>query len=220
MSLDELIRSRTAELAAYQDRAYADRYARRIEALRAAETPFGSEALTRAAAINLFRLMAIKDEYEVARLYADGRFAASLAGSFAGGRAKVWLAPPILAPKDASGRPRKVAFGGWMLRWGFPALARLKRLRGGPLDLFGHMAERREERALLAGYEAALDRIASGLSPGRLEAALRIARAPDQIRGFGHVKAAAIEKARSEEASLWRAWDAAAAAPRPEPAPL
>jgi len=181
--------------------------------VRAAEAPLASEALTRAAAINLFKLMAAKDEYEVARLYADGRFGAALGGAFTGGKAKVWLAPPIFSPKDASGHPRKIAFGGWMLRYGFPVLARLKGLRGGPLDLFGHTGERRAERTLLADYEADLAKIVAGLSAEKLELAIRIAGVPDQIRGFGHVKAAAIAAAAKERARLWTAWTTPAPVP-------
>jgi indolepyruvate ferredoxin oxidoreductase len=210
MPLDELIARRTAELVAYQDQAYADRYAKRIATVRAAEAPLGGEALTRAVAINLFKLMAIKDEYEVARLYSDGRFAQTLGRSFTGGKAKVLLAPPILAPKDAAGRPRKMAFGPWMLRWGFPTLAKLKGLRGGPLDLFAHTAERRAERALLADYEAGLDKLVAGLTAERLSLAVKIAAIPDQIRGFGYVKDAAMKTARIEAAKLWGEWDKAA----------
>ncbi|MDE2485909.1 MAG: indolepyruvate ferredoxin oxidoreductase family protein, partial [Alphaproteobacteria bacterium] len=124
--LDALIARREAELTAYQDAAYARRYRLRIDALRAAETRLGAgEALTRAAAHQLFRLMAIKDEYEVARLYTDGRFAAALGATFKGGKAKVWLAPPLLAPKGADGKPRKIAFDGALMNRLFPVLARL-----------------------------------------------------------------------------------------------
>jgi indolepyruvate ferredoxin oxidoreductase len=213
MPLQALIAHRTGELAAYQNQAYADRYAKRVAAVRAAEAPLGSEALTRAVAVNLFKLMAIKDEYEVARLYSDGRFAATLAKAFTGGKAKVLLAPPILSPKDDRGNPRKLAFGPWMLRWGFPTLARLKGLRGGPLDLFGASAERRAERKLLADYEAALDRLLAGLTAARLPLATKIAALPDQIRGYGHVKAAAMETANAEGAKLWSQWDAGAPSP-------
>ncbi len=211
MPLDELIAHRAGELAAYQDQAYAERYLKRIAAVRAAEAALGSETLTRAAAINLFKLMAIKDEYEVARLYSDGRFAAALGKTLTGGKAKVLLAPPMLSPKDDKGQPRKMAFGPWMLRWGFPALARLKGLRSGPLDLFAHTSERRAERALLADYEATLEKLVAGLSMERLLLAAKIASIPDQIRGFGHVKDAAMKAAKAEEAKLWTEWDKAVA---------
>jgi indolepyruvate ferredoxin oxidoreductase len=211
MPLDELIAHRAGELAAYQDQAYAERYLKRIAAVREAEAKLGSETLTRAAALNLFKLMAIKDEYEVARLFSDGRFAAALSKTFTGGKAKVLLAPPMLSPKDDKGQPRKLAFGPWMLRWGFPTLAKLKGLRGGPLDVFGASAERKAERRLLADYEATLDRLAAGLTMERLPLAAKIASVPDQIRGFGHVKDAAMTAAKAEEAKLWAQWEAAPA---------
>jgi indolepyruvate ferredoxin oxidoreductase len=208
MPLDALIARRAADLEAYQDKVYAQRYLDRIAAVRAAEAPLASEALTRAAAISLHRLMAYKDEYEVARLYADGRFAGELGRAFSGGKAKVWLAPPLLSPKDADGRPRKIAFGGWMLTLGFPLLARLKGLRGGPFDLFGASAERRMERAMIADYERVLERLTTALTRDRLALAVEIAEVPAEIRGFGHVKAAAAWAAAEREAALWRRWDA------------
>ena len=214
MPLDELIAHRARELTAYQDAAYAERYLRQVEAVRAAEQPLGSEALTRAVAANLYKLMAYKDEYEVARLYADGRFAAYRAETFKGGKAKVLLAPPILAPKDPEGRPRKLAFGGWMLRWGFPTLAKLKGLRGTPFDLFGHSAERRAERGLIAEYEADVARLVRALAPENLKRAIQIAAIPDQIRGFGHVKAASLEKAKAARMRLWKTWDDLYSTPR------
>jgi indolepyruvate ferredoxin oxidoreductase len=208
MGLDDLIAHRTGELAAYQNSAYAARYAERVARVRAAEVVLGGEALTRAVAINLYKLMAYKDEYEVARLYADPRFAEALSASFTGGKAKVWLAPPLIAPKDSEGRPRKIALGGWMIRGVFPALARLKGLRGTPLDLFGATAERRMERALILDYQTGLDRLIGALTADRLPLAVRIAEIPGEIRGFGHVKAAAAESARKREAALWAQWDA------------
>ncbi|MET0293381.1 MAG: DUF6537 domain-containing protein, partial [Phenylobacterium sp.] len=103
--------------------------------------------------------------------------------------------------------PKKRAFGPWMLRAGFPLLARLKRLRGTPLDPFGHTAERRAERALIAGYEATLDRLLAELTPERRPLAVKLAALPQQIRGFGHIKAAAIAAAGAEEAKLWAEWE-------------
>ena len=207
--LDELIQLRAGELRAYQNEAYAKRYLDRVATIRAAETALGSEALTRAVAINLHRLMAYKDEYEVARLYTDGRFAAELGDSFTGGKLKVWLAPPLMASKGRDGRPRKMAFGGWMLKAGFPVLARLKGLRGGPLDLFGASQERRTERGLIADYEVGLDRIVAALTPERLPLAVKIASAPDAIRGYGHIKEAAIRTAKAVEIRLWGDWEVA-----------
>jgi indolepyruvate ferredoxin oxidoreductase len=211
MPLDELIAHRAGELVAYQDEAYARRYRERVETVRAAEAPLGSEALTRAVAVNLYKLMAYKDEYEVARLYADGRFAAYRDQTFTGGKAKVLLAPPLLSPKDAEGRPRKIAFGGWMLDKGFPLIARLKGLRGTPLDPFGRTAERKMERKLIADYEKGLERLAAGLSAERLPLAVKIASVPQQIRGFGHVKEASVGPAKTEAQKLWAEWDIAKA---------
>ena len=210
--LDALIARREAELVAYQDAAYARRYRERIDRLRDAEArqgadPEASGAATRAAAHQLFRLMAIKDEYEVARLYTDGRFAKALGETLTGGAAKVWLSPPLLAPKDEAGKPRKMAFGAWTLTGLFPILARLKGLRGGPLDLFGASEERRQERRLLADYEAALDRLTAGLTPERANLAVEIARAPGSVRGFGHVKLKALQAFRPRFEELLARWE-------------
>ncbi len=211
LPLAELIARRSRELAAYQNAAYARRYQDRVEAIARLESPLGSERLTRAVAINLYKLMAYKDEYEVARLYADGRFDAYRRQSFQGGKARVWLAPPILGAKDDKGHPRKIAFGGWMLDHGFPVLARLKGLRGTALDLFGYSEERRMERDLIVRFEADLDRIEQALTPERLPLAIEIAQIPQDIRGFGHVKAAAIGPASARRAALWAKWGASPA---------
>ena len=160
----------------------------------------GSTVVTEAVAKNLFKLMAVKDEYEVARLYTDGSFARQLAGQFESwDRLEFHLAPPILGRKGEDGRPRKSRFGPWMMK-GFSVLAALKGLRGGVLDVFGYTAERRMERRLLAEYEADLDLIRASLAPGRIEAAAALASAPSLIRGFGHVKEESVKKARTERA--------------------
>jgi len=207
MGLDELIAKRTAELTAYQNAAYARRYAEQVAKVRAAEAPLGGEALTRAVAVNLYKLMAYKDEYEVARLYTDGRFKAYRDLTFTGGKTKVWLSPPLLARKGPDGRPKKMAFGGWMIDVAFPVLAGLKGLRGGPLDIFGMTAERKMERGLLADYEAGLSKLVAGLNVERLETAVRIAAIPQKIRGFGHVKEASVGPAKAEEKALWGRWE-------------
>ena len=217
MALDDLVNHRAGELEAYQDKAYAQRYRDRVATVRAAESRLGGDALSRAVAVNLYKLMAYKDEYEVARLYADGRFGQGLAQTFTGGKTKVWLAPPLFAPKDSQGRPRKIALGGWVIDWAFPLLARLKVLRGTPLDLFGATAERRMERDLIASYEAALDRLLAGLSPKRLALAVEVAEIPAEIRGFGHIKEAAAKTARAREAALWAKWDAPSDVGAPAP---
>lgn len=207
MPLDELIAHRARELTAYQSKAYADRYLARIEKVRAAEAPLGSTDLTRAAAVSLYKLMAYKDEYEVARLYSDGRFADYRAQTFKGGKAKVWLAPPLLARRGPDGKPKKMAFSPWMLDLAFPTLAKLKGLRGGPLDVFGRTAERRMERGLIADFEADLDRLVAGLDADRHHIAVKLAQVPQQIRGFGHVKDASVGPAKAEAKRLWKEWD-------------
>ena len=204
-TLDEAIARRVRFLADYQDAAYAERYRARIEAVRALEARAvpGKDALSWAAAKYLFKLMAYKDEYEVARLYTGASFRQQLARSFEGDYSlEFHLAPPVLSKLDpATGRPRKISFGPWMMRL-FGVLAGMKRLRGTRLDPFGYSADRKAERKLLADYEAALDEIALRLRPDTHDTAVALASLPEQIRGFGPVKAAAIERARLREAEL------------------
>jgi indolepyruvate ferredoxin oxidoreductase len=216
MPLDELIARRAAELTAYQNQAYARRYLAQVEQVAAAEAPLGSDALTRAVAVNLYKLMAYKDEYEVARLYTDGRFAAYRDETFKGGKATVWLAPPLIARKGPDGRPKKMAFGGWMLDAAFPVMARMKGLRGSPLDIFGYTEERKMERGLIRDYEEAVAILVAGLTPERLPTAVKIAAMPQQIRGYGHIKDASIGPAKAEEKRLWKAWEKAAERERVE----
>jgi indolepyruvate ferredoxin oxidoreductase len=146
--------------------------------------------------------MAVKDEYEVARLYTDGSFQRQLDGQFQSyERLEFHLAPPILGRKGNDGRARKSSFGPWMMR-AFKVLAALRWLRGTPLDLFGYARERRMERQLLSDYEADLERIERSLAPGRMEAAAALAAVPSLIRGYGHVKHASALKAADERARL------------------
>jgi indolepyruvate ferredoxin oxidoreductase len=211
MPLDDLIAHRAKELTAYQNEAYAKRYLDQVEQVRKAEAPLNQErALTRAVAVNLYKLMAYKDEYEVARLYTDGRFQAYRNETFRGGKTTVWLAPPLVARKGKDGRPQKIAFGGWMLDAAFPLMARMKGLRGTALDLFGYTAERRMERGLIKDYEATLARLTSGLTHERLATAIQIAAIPQKIRGYGHIKEASVGPAKAEEKALWGRWEKAA----------
>ncbi len=214
-TLDEVIARRLAFLTAYQDAAYAERYRRRVEAMRAAEQgALGSETLTTAVARNLFKLMAYKDEYEVARLYAETGFAERIAREFEGPfKLKFHLAPPLIArPRPGQAEPRKVTFGPWMMPV-FQGLAKLKRLRGTPLDLFGYTAERRMERRLIADYEMLMDEVLERLGSkdvGRLQVALmlELLRLPEGIRGFGPVKeraVAAVERRKRELLARLRA---------------
>ncbi len=208
--LAALMQRHQAELQAYQNRAYADRYARALQPLVAAERALAVDAslpLSRTAAQSLFRLMAIKDEYEVARLYTDGRFAQQLRHQFDGDyRLEFHMAPPLLARSRDGRPPRKLRIGGWLLPvlgW----LARGKALRGGPFDLFGRSEERRFERALREQFIARLDELHPALTPDRLALAGQIAALPLQVRGFGHVKLANAALARAREAELLHRFD-------------
>ncbi len=210
-TLDDVIARRVAFLTAYQNAAYAKRYADRVAAVRKAEQAAapGSAALTEAVARNLFKLMAIKDEYEVGRLYSDGSFMRQLSAQFQEfDRLEFHLAPPILGRVDAAGKPRKSSFGPWMMR-GFKVLAALRGLRGTALDVFGYSAERRMERRLLADYERDLETILGRLSAERLEAAVALASVPSLVRGYGHVKAAAVKRAEAERTRLVERFSAA-----------
>jgi len=215
MPLDQLIAHRAHELTAYQNQAYASRYLKAVAEVRKAEAELGSDTLTRAAAVNLYKLMAYKDEYEVARLYSDGRFQTYRNATFRGGKTKIWLAPPLIAPKGKDGRPRKIAFGGWMLDTAFPIMAKMKVLRGSAFDIFGYSKERRTERSLIDEYEAGLARLTAGLTPARLATALQIASIPQKIRGYGHVKEASLGPAKTEAETLWSRWEEEETAAQP-----
>ncbi|WP_343044650.1 indolepyruvate ferredoxin oxidoreductase family protein [Allomesorhizobium camelthorni] len=219
-SLDEIVARRVEFLTAYQNAAYAKRYADRVTAVRKAEQAAvpGSTAVAEAVAKNLFKLMAIKDEYEVARLYTDGSFQRQLAAQFQDyDRLEFHLAPPIMGRRGADGRPRKSSFGPWMMK-AFRLLSSLKGLRGSALDVFGYTAERRMERDLLARYEADVDRIARILTPAKMGAAAALASVPALIRGYGHVKQASVEKAAGERTRLVARLESAEAKPELEAA--
>ena len=198
--LDGVVAARVAFLTAYQDAAYARRYADRVEQirLREAKAKPGSSALAETVARNLFKLMAIKDEYEVARLYTDGSFQKQLSREFEShARLEFHLAPPILGRKGNDGKPRKSSFGPWMMS-AFRVLAKMKGLRGTPFDLFGMTKERQRERKLLASYEADLDLIGKRLEAGPHEALVALAAIPALVRGYGHVRQASMEQAAAE----------------------
>jgi indolepyruvate ferredoxin oxidoreductase len=203
-TIDDVIARRAEFLTAYQDATYSRRYFDRISAIRDAEALAvpGSALVTEAAARNLFKLMAIKDEYEVARLYTDGSFAKQISKEFQSfDRLEFHLAPPILGRRGADGKPRKSSFGPWMMK-GFRLLTALKGLRGTAFDVFGYSAERRFERGLLAQYEQDLDLILGLLAPDKVEAAAALASVPSLIRGYGHVKRASADTASGERARL------------------
>jgi indolepyruvate ferredoxin oxidoreductase len=148
-------------------------------------------------AVNLFKLMSIKDEYEVARLFTDGSFEKQLRQEFASWeRLEFHLAPPLLAERDpATGHLEKRSFGPWVMH-GFRLLAAAKRWRGTRFDLFGYVGERQRERKLLADYEEILEIVHDNLSAENYERAVALARWPETVRGFGHVKDAAIARAK------------------------
>jgi indolepyruvate ferredoxin oxidoreductase len=204
-TLDELVSIRVRQLTAYQDEAYAGRYRAFVERVRSRERAISSssETLTEAVARNLYKLMAIKDEYEVARLYADGEFAKQLKDQFDGNfKIAMHLAPPLLARRNpVSGVPEKMTFGPWMLK-AMGLLAKGKRLRGTRLDIFGRAAERKAERALLKDYEERIERLLPELASENLALATVYASVPDLVRGFGHVKAANMKKAEAKYAEL------------------
>ncbi len=207
-SLDEMIERRAAFLVEYQDAAYANRYRSLVERVRRAEADRigGSTALTETVARYLFKLMAYKDEYEVARLYTSGDFQRRLQQQFEGDyQLRFHLAPPLFAKKDEQGRLLKKEYGPWMFK-AFGLLARLKFLRGGRFDVFGRTAERRMERTLITDYEATVQVLLDGLDDDRLALAVEIASIPEHIRGFGHVKEAHFEQAKAREAVLLAQW--------------
>ncbi len=190
-SLDDLIQRRAEHLRAYQNDAYARQYTDFLSQVRAAEQTAlpGQESFTRAVAAGLHKLMAYKDEYEVARLHSDPAFLARLREQFEGDfRLHYHLAPPLLARRNERGELQKSTFGPWMLTV-FGVLAKLRFLRGTALDPFGYTEERQTERALIGRYrEGVLSRL-SRLTPETREEALAFARSPEAIKGFGHVKA-------------------------------
>ena len=201
-SLDGVVKKRVEFLTGYQDAAYAARYADLVARVREREAALGlGSKLSMAVAKSLFKLMAYKDEYEVARLYTDGRFVEQLKTQFDGDfTLKFNLAPPLFAKKDAKGHLVKAEFGSWM--WGaFKLLAKLKGVRGTAFDLFGRTAERRMERALIVEYRDMVEALLEGLHASNHALAVELASLPEQIRGFGHVKEQAVAdyRARKEE---------------------
>ncbi|MGB7857839.1 MAG: indolepyruvate ferredoxin oxidoreductase family protein [Pseudolabrys sp.] len=205
-SFAETVDRRAEFLTAYQNASYARRYRNWVEKVRAveAEKAPGQCGLAEAVARYLFKLMAYKDEYEVARLYADTPFLDRVKSSFDGDKLsfEFHLAPPLLARRDpATGEPRKMSFGPWILT-AFRLLAKLKFLRGTPFDFFGQTKDRRTERRLIADYEYLLGEICEFLTPGNHRFAVGLAAIPEKIRGYGPVKQRHLDAAKAEEAAL------------------
>ena len=197
-----LIARRKAFLTEYQDAAYASRYEALVQRVRAAESALGDTGkglrLTKAVARYYAKLLAIKDEYEVARLYTDGKFEAALKAQFEDwDHLSFHMAPPLIAKPGADGRAKKVELGSWTFK-ALKTLAKFKGLRGGALDLFGKTEERRIERQLIRDYEALVDELLAGLSAEKLDLAVKLARLPEGIRGYGHVKLANVVTVRAQ----------------------
>jgi indolepyruvate ferredoxin oxidoreductase len=204
-----VIARRREFLVDYQNRAYARRYLELVEQVRAAETRAvpGNTQLTESVARNLFKVMAYKDEYEVARLFGDAGFRRALHADFEGElRLRPQFAIPVFSrPDPINGEIRKRSYGPWMLS-ALRLLAPLKVLRGTPLDVFGRTAERRMERALSADYRRTVAALLPQLRADNHALACQIADLPDQIRGFGPVKQRSADAARERQLQLIKAW--------------
>ena len=204
-SIEEMVSRRKIHLTGYQSEAYADRYVAMVAKVQAieAEKFSGKKALSAAVARYAFKLMAYKDEYEVARLYADSDFKKRVADQFEGDyKLTFHLAPPLMNPPDpVTGEAKKSVFGPWMMT-AFSVLAKFKGLRGTAFDIFGYSAERKMERQLIADYESTLAELLGKLSADNYDVAVDIASIPEFIRGFGHVKHRHFIEAKKREVEL------------------
>ncbi len=210
--LETLVARRAEFLEGYQNSTYAERYRRQVERVHDAEArATGTDTLAKAVARYLFKLMAYKDEYEVARLWSQTPFLDELRQRFDGPvKVAFHLAPPLLASRDAAGHLQKQRFRAWWTLPAFRLLARLKFLRGTALDVFGRTAERRMERQLVEDYGALLDEVVAKLEPATHALAVELASVPERIRGFGHVKERHLAEAKAKEAELLAAFREAA----------
>ncbi len=214
-TLSEIVAKRVELLTAYQDKAYAERYRGFVERVASVEKERarGRSGLAEAVAKSLYKLMAYKDEYEVARLYTDGEFLKKLGTQFEGDyRLSFHLAPPLFAERDpATGQLKKREYGAWIMP-AFRLLASLRKLRGTRLDIFGYSAERRMERRLIGEYEATIDSVLASLDQNNHAMAVQIAAVPETMRGFGHIKEKNVKTAKEREASLLAAYRTPSAA--------
>ncbi|HZI85005.1 MAG TPA: DUF6537 domain-containing protein, partial [Casimicrobiaceae bacterium] len=212
-TLDELIERRVQFLTDYQDARYAERYRALVQRVRKRESEVtASSKLTEAVARYYAKLLAYKDEYEVARLHTSGALEQKVGGMFEGDYKLVFhLAPPLVnKPDPDTGEPRKSSYGPWMMG-AFRVLAKMRRLRGTALDIFGRTAERRMERQLIADYETLIEELLASLGAHNHAIAVEIASIPEQIRGYGHVKDRHLRAAKEKEAKLVAAFRAATA---------
>jgi indolepyruvate ferredoxin oxidoreductase len=209
-TLDELIDSRHQHLVNYQNRRWADRYVAQVKQVREAEEKLGenNQLLTRAVAQQLYRVMAYKDEYEVARLFAETDFMKEVNNTFEGDfKIHFHLAPPIMnRGTDAQGRPRKRQFGPWMFR-AFRLLAKFRVLRGTVIDPFRYSSDRKLERAQLGEYQQLVERIVRELDTSNYDTFLQLAELASEIRGYGPVREKAVEGVQQKKAQLTKALD-------------
>lgn len=215
-NFEDKMARRIADLTAYQNLAYARRYKDLVIAAQTAETHKtpGKTGLADAVARDYYKLLAYKDEYEVARLYTDGTFHKRLRETFTGNyKLHFHLAAPLFAPRDAkTGHLMKVSYGPWIYT-AFRILARLKALRGSWMDPFGKTAERKMERQLIKDYEILVQELLAKLTPANHDIAVALASLPTEIRGYGHIKEDSIIKAKTREAELLQAFRAPPALP-------
>jgi len=208
--LPDVIDDRANRLVNYQDQRYADRYRNFVTKVETAEKKLapGMQGLSRAVAENYYKLLAYKDEYEVARLHSSSEFKQAIEAEFEGDyELRFHLAPPLLSRRDpVTGHLRKREFGPWIMK-AFDWLSKRKGLRGTRFDIFGYTAERRAERQLIIDYEASVDRILQSLTVERHGAAVAIAQTPQDIRGFGHVKESAMREAADSAAAMWEEYE-------------
>jgi indolepyruvate ferredoxin oxidoreductase len=201
-SIDTVIERRVAFLTDYQNAAYAQNYLAFLTQVQNAESTLGKTTLTESVARYLFKLMAYKDEYEVARLHTDTAFLSRVNGMFEGNfTLNYHLAPPLTSKTNDKGELVKQKFGPLMLT-GFKVLSKLKFLRGTALDVFGRTHERQMERALIEEYKSSLSIVIGQLNIDNHALALELARLPEQIKGFGHVKERNVKAARSQWTAL------------------
>jgi len=203
-TLEALIQRRVEFLAGYQNAAYAQKYRARVDQVRAAEAALakGCSGLTAAVARGYFRLLAYKDEYEVARLFTQSGFQDRIKAQFEGGyKMHFHLAPPLLAKRNEKGELTKSEFGSWVFT-AFRLLAKLRALRGTAFDIFGYSEERRAERQSIVEYERLVDELLERLTPGTHAVAVQLASIPEDIRGYGHVKMRHRTAAKEKEAKL------------------
>ena len=201
-SVDALVARRVEFLTAYQNAAYAQSYETFVRKVEQAESPLGKTLLSQSVARYLFKLMSYKDEYEVARLHTDTTFLNKVNAMFEGDfKLNYHLAPPLIAKTNDKGELQKQKFGPWMLT-GFKLLARLKGLRGTALDVFGRTAERKMERELIVDYKVSIEEVLKALTADNHAVAVEIARVPEMIKGYGHVKERNVKAARLQWAGL------------------